>query len=57
MAVTETAKTRFKEIRIDDPAGYFKGQVIRVSGVVRLKDNRPQIEVDDPSQIEVVEKS
>jgi DNA/RNA endonuclease YhcR with UshA esterase domain len=57
VAVTETAKTRFKEKRIDDPAGYFKGQVIRVTGVVRLKDNRPQIEVDDPSQIEVVEKS
>jgi DNA/RNA endonuclease YhcR with UshA esterase domain len=57
VAVIETAKTRFKEIGIDDRGGYFKGQVIRFTGVVRLKNNRPQIEVDDPSQIEVVEKA
>ena len=54
VAVTETGKTRFKEAEIDNPADHFKGQVIRVTGVVRIKDNRPQIEVDDPGQIEVV---
>jgi DNA/RNA endonuclease YhcR with UshA esterase domain len=57
VAVTETGKVRFKEMRIDDPAGHFKGQVIRVTGVVTLKDNQPQIEVDDPRQIQVVEKN
>jgi DNA/RNA endonuclease YhcR with UshA esterase domain len=57
VAVTETGKARFKEMRIDDPAGYFRGQVIRVTGVVTLKENQPQIEVDDPGQIEVVEKN
>jgi len=41
---------------IDDPASYFRGKNIRVTGVVTLKENRPQIEVDDPRQIEVVEK-
>jgi DNA/RNA endonuclease YhcR with UshA esterase domain len=56
VAVTETGKARFQEVRIDDPAGHFKGQTIRVSGVVTLKDNRPQIEVDDPRQIEIVER-
>jgi DNA/RNA endonuclease YhcR with UshA esterase domain len=56
VAVTETGKARFKAIKIDDPAGHFKGRVIRVTGVVTLKENRPQIEVDDPRQIEVVEK-
>ena len=57
VAVTETGAARFKGARIDDPARHFRGKTIRVQGVVTLKDNRPQIEVDDPRQIEVVEKS
>jgi DNA/RNA endonuclease YhcR with UshA esterase domain len=56
VAVTETGAARFKGARIDDPALHFKGKTIRVQGVVTLKDNRPQIEVDDPGQVEVVEK-
>ena len=54
VAVTETGKVKFKEARIDDPAGHFKGKCIRVSGVVTVKDNQPQIEVENPGQIEVV---
>jgi DNA/RNA endonuclease YhcR with UshA esterase domain len=54
VAVTEGAKARYKQIGIDDPAGHFKGKTIRVTGVVMVKDNQPQIEVDDPQQIEVV---
>jgi DNA/RNA endonuclease YhcR with UshA esterase domain len=57
VAVTETGAARFKGARTDDPALHFKGKTIRVQGVVTLKDNRPQIEVDDPGQIEVVEKN
>ena len=53
VAVTETGAARFKGARVDDPALHFKGKTIRVTGVVTLKDNRPQIEVDDPGQIEV----
>jgi DNA/RNA endonuclease YhcR with UshA esterase domain len=53
VALTETGAASFKEMGIGDPAGHFKGQVIRVTGVVTLKDNRPRIEVDDPGQIEV----
>jgi hypothetical protein len=55
-AMTGTANpgaARFKGVRIDDPALHFQGKTIRVTGVVTLKDNRPQIEVDDPGQIEV----
>jgi hypothetical protein len=55
VAVTEVGKPKFKGMGISDPAGHFKGKLIRVTGVVTLKDNRPQIEVDDPTQIEVVE--
>ena len=57
VAVTETGKARFKEMRIDDLAGHFKGRAIRVTGVVTFKESRPRIEVDDPGQIEVVEES
>jgi hypothetical protein len=53
VAVTDTGAARFKGVRIDDPARHFQGKTIRVTGVVTLKDNRPQIEVDDPGQIEV----
>jgi DNA/RNA endonuclease YhcR with UshA esterase domain len=53
VAVTDTGAARFKGVRIDDPGLHFKGKTIRVTGVVTLKDNRPQIEVDDPGQIEV----
>jgi hypothetical protein len=55
VAVTETGKARFREAKIDDPAGHFKGKIIRVSGVVTVKDEQPQIEVDDPNQIAAVE--
>lgn len=54
VAVTETGKVKFRKAKVDDPAGHFKGKTIRVSGVVTVKDNQPQIEVDDPGQIEVV---
>jgi len=54
VAVTGTGKGKFKEAKIDDPAGHFRGQVIRVTGVVTFKNNQPQIEVDDPRQIEIV---
>jgi DNA/RNA endonuclease YhcR with UshA esterase domain len=55
VAVTETGKVKFKETKIDDPAGYFKGKSIRVTGLVIMKDNQPQIEVDAPWQVELVQ--
>jgi DNA/RNA endonuclease YhcR with UshA esterase domain len=55
VAVTEIGKVKFKEAaKVDDPAGHFKGKTIRVTGVVTVKDKQPQIEVDDPRQIEMV---
>jgi hypothetical protein len=54
VAVTETGKGKFKEAKIDDPAGHFKGKTVRVTGVVTVKDKQPQIEVDDPGQIEIM---
>jgi DNA/RNA endonuclease YhcR with UshA esterase domain len=57
VAVTDNGKARFREAQIADPAGHFKGKIIRVTGLVTLKDDQPQIEVDDPGQIEVVAQS
>ena len=54
VAVTETGRGKFRHARIDDPAAHFKGKTIRVTGVVTMKDKQPQIEVDDPKQIEIV---
>jgi DNA/RNA endonuclease YhcR with UshA esterase domain len=54
VAITKTGKARFAEGKIDDPASYFKGKAIQVIGTVILRESRPQIEVDDPRQIEVV---
>ena len=55
LIVTTAGATRFKVAGIDDPADHFQGKTIRVRGVVVLKEGWPYIEVDDPSQIEVVE--
>jgi hypothetical protein len=54
VAVTDMGKARFKKANIDAPAGHFKGKLIRVTGLVIVKDKQPQIEVGDPTQIEVV---
>lgn len=54
VAITDVGKGRFREAMIDDPAGHFKGKTLRVTGKVIVKDSQPQIEVDDPGQIEVV---
>ena len=47
---------KFKEARVDDPAAHFKGKTILVTGKVTLYQERPQIRVEDPKQIQVVEK-
>jgi DNA/RNA endonuclease YhcR with UshA esterase domain len=54
VAITKSAQVKFIELTIDDPAKYFKGKAIRVTGTVILREHRPQIEIDDPDQITVV---
>jgi serine/threonine protein kinase len=41
-------------IAVDDLAASFQGKTIRASGRVILFDGRPEIVVDDPSQVEVL---
>ena len=47
-------RPKFTEAGIDDPTAHFKGKTVRVRGVVIRKEDRPYIEVNDPSQIEMV---
>ena len=47
---------KFKKAKIDDLPGHFKGKTIRVTGTVTLYREKPQIKLEEPSQIEVVEK-
>jgi len=55
LIVTTAGADRFKQAGIDDPAEHFQSKTIRVRGTVILKEGRPYIEVDDPSQIDLVE--
>jgi hypothetical protein len=55
IVVTESGRAKFTEAGIDDPVAHFKGKTIRVQGVVIRKEKEPYIEVNDPSQIEMVE--
>ena len=46
---------KFQEAGIDDPAEYYKGKTIRVTGKVIEADDQVRIRVDDPKQIKLVE--
>ena len=54
VVVTESGMAKFSEAGIDDPTTHFKSKTIRVHGVVIRKEDRPYLEVNDPSQIELV---
>jgi hypothetical protein len=45
----------FKAAGIDDPADYYKGKTIRVTGKVIREAEQVRIRVEDPKQIRVVE--
>ena len=55
VVVTESGRAKFAEAGIDDPTAHFNGKTIRVRGVVIRKEDRPYIEVNDSSQIKLVE--
>ena len=52
----DKAGDRFEKAKIDDPAKYYNGKVVRVTGTVTEYQNRPEIVVTDPEQIKIVEK-
>ena len=47
---------RFREADIEDPASHFLDRTIRVRGTVAEHKGQPQIVVEDPEQVELVEE-
>jgi DNA/RNA endonuclease YhcR with UshA esterase domain len=47
---------KFEKAKIDDPQKHFKGKTVLVTGTVTLYQKKPQIKVDEPEQIKVLEK-
>jgi DNA/RNA endonuclease YhcR with UshA esterase domain len=50
------AVEKLKKANGDDLAAHFKGKTVRVTGTVKLYREKPEIVVDDPDQLQVVEK-
>jgi DNA/RNA endonuclease YhcR with UshA esterase domain len=54
--IPRDAVEKFKQAKIENPADHFKGKTIQVTGTVVLYQKKPQIKVDRPEQIKIVEK-
>src|SRR4051794_6647761 len=54
--IPRDAMPAFRKANIDDPAEYYKGKTIQVTGTVSLYRGQVEIKVDDPAQIKVIEK-
>jgi DNA/RNA endonuclease YhcR with UshA esterase domain len=53
--IDKAAAARFKKAGISDPAEHFDGKKVRASGTVKLYRDRPEIAIEDPKQIGLVE--
>jgi DNA/RNA endonuclease YhcR with UshA esterase domain len=56
VVLTEAATEQLKKDKVEDAPAHFKGKTVRVTGVVSLYREKPQIRIDDPSQVQLVEK-
>ena len=56
VVIDPKAEEKFTKAGVNDAKGFYKGKTIRVTGTVTLFQNKPQIKVDDPAQIKIVEK-
>jgi len=59
--IPQAALARFRKADVEDPGQYYKGKTVQVTGTVTLSTARgssgkPEVRVDDPAQIKVVEK-
>lgn len=49
------ALAKFKEAKVADPREHFKGKTVRATGKVTLFKDKPQIKIEEPGQIKLVE--
>lgn len=52
--IPNIALSAFQKANIADPGKHYYGKTILVSGTVAVVQNRPQIRVEDPTQIKIV---
>ncbi|HEY2411981.1 MAG TPA: hypothetical protein VGI40_07050 [Pirellulaceae bacterium] len=53
--IPNIALAAFKKASIEDPGEYYKGKSIIATGNVEMSQGRPQLRVESPVQIKVVE--
>jgi alkaline phosphatase D len=56
VVLDKEAQAKLKEAGVESPRGHYQDRLIRVTGVLALFRERPQIVVSDPMQIEIVKK-
>jgi thiosulfate/3-mercaptopyruvate sulfurtransferase len=56
VVITRTGAAKFRDAKIDDPAAHFLHKTIRVTGAVIIKQRRSRIEIDEPIQIQIIER-
>lgn len=56
VVLPSTTVEAFKKAGIDAPRDHFKGKRVKVTGKLSLFNDKPQIRVEDPKQIEIVDK-
>jgi DNA/RNA endonuclease YhcR with UshA esterase domain len=56
VVIDKKSLAKFKKAGVADPAEHYKGKKVHVTGTVTLYNERPQIKVEDPKQIKIVEK-
>jgi DNA/RNA endonuclease YhcR with UshA esterase domain len=52
----DTTLEKFKKAKIEDPKTYYKGKTVHVTGTVMTYREKPQIKIEEPDQIKVIEK-
>jgi acetyl esterase/lipase len=53
--IPEAAMRKFVEAKIEKPDEYYYGKTIQVTGTVTLTRDKPQMTVNEPAQIKIVE--
>src|SRR6185436_15594775 len=52
--IPNIALAAFQKAGVEDPGKFYYGKTILVSGTVSVIQNRPQIRVENPAQIKIV---
>src|SRR5262245_43759127 len=55
--IPKATMEKFEKAKIEEPQKHFEGKTVLVTGTVTLYQKKPQIKVEDPDQIKVVEKT